>query len=247
MPLHDWTRVRPGMFHHFHNAWIYRLADSLNDGLLPPGFFAAGEQIAGRLEPDVVAFATESAEDLEPVRGGGVLAVAEHPPLAAIHEESETLHALRRADRLVIRRVGDDRLVAVVEIVSPGNKTSRSRLQDLVDKVCELVEGGTHVVVIDLFPPGRLAPEGLHVAFWDALAGEPAQGISAGERLTAAYCAGKTTSAYVQPVRVGESLPAPPLFLDETAYLPLPLEETYESVWKTYPAPWRTIVESTSP
>lgn len=235
MPLHDWTRVRPGMFHHFHNAWIYRLAERLNDGLLPPDLFAAGEQKAERLEPDVVAF---RIDDRESVHGRGVL--------AAIHEESETLYALRRADRLVIRRVGDDRLVAVVEIVSPGNKTSRSRLQDLIDKICELVEGGNHVVVIDLFPPGRLAPDGLHVAFWDALAGEPAQGIAAGERLTAAYCAGKTTSAYVQPVRVGESLPSPPLFLDETAYLPLPLEETYESVWKTYPAPWRTIVDSTS-
>jgi len=23
MPVHDWSRVRPGRFHHFHNAWIY--------------------------------------------------------------------------------------------------------------------------------------------------------------------------------------------------------------------------------
>jgi hypothetical protein len=30
MPIHDWSRVRAGMFHHFYNSWIYKLSDRLN-------------------------------------------------------------------------------------------------------------------------------------------------------------------------------------------------------------------------
>ena len=37
MPIHDWTRVEPGDFHHFHPGWITDFADALNMGGLPPG------------------------------------------------------------------------------------------------------------------------------------------------------------------------------------------------------------------
>jgi hypothetical protein len=26
MPIHDWTRVNAGIFHHFHHAWIEDIA-----------------------------------------------------------------------------------------------------------------------------------------------------------------------------------------------------------------------------
>ena len=32
MPVHDWTRVQAGTFHHFHCAWITHLAEALNGG-----------------------------------------------------------------------------------------------------------------------------------------------------------------------------------------------------------------------
>ena len=38
MPIHDWTRLEPGDFHHFHQRWISALCDSLNGGLLPPDY-----------------------------------------------------------------------------------------------------------------------------------------------------------------------------------------------------------------
>ena len=36
MPMHDWTRVDPNDYHHFHLAWIAALAHALNTGRLPP-------------------------------------------------------------------------------------------------------------------------------------------------------------------------------------------------------------------
>ena len=36
MPIHDWTRVSSGTFHHFHQRWISGISDVLNTGTLPP-------------------------------------------------------------------------------------------------------------------------------------------------------------------------------------------------------------------
>lgn len=44
MPIHDWTRVKAGIFHHFRQAWIGMIARALNQGLLPPGHYALAEQ-----------------------------------------------------------------------------------------------------------------------------------------------------------------------------------------------------------
>ena len=38
MPVHDWARVIPGIFHDFHQRWIGAIRDHLNAGLLPPEF-----------------------------------------------------------------------------------------------------------------------------------------------------------------------------------------------------------------
>ena len=54
MPIHDWTRVNPGIFHHFHLEWIGDLSRVLNRGLLPSAYYALAEQIAGGFGPDVL-------------------------------------------------------------------------------------------------------------------------------------------------------------------------------------------------
>ena len=54
MPIHDWTRVNAGIFHHFHHGWIEEIARGLNSGLLPADYYALAEQIAGGFGPDVL-------------------------------------------------------------------------------------------------------------------------------------------------------------------------------------------------
>jgi hypothetical protein len=49
MPIHDWTRVDAGIFHHFHLEWIGEISRVLNRGLLPPDHYALAKQIAGPL------------------------------------------------------------------------------------------------------------------------------------------------------------------------------------------------------
>jgi hypothetical protein len=62
VPIHDWTRVEPGIFHDFHPEWISTIKRSLNEGLLPENYYALAEQIAAGREPDVLA--------LERISGG---------------------------------------------------------------------------------------------------------------------------------------------------------------------------------
>ena len=50
MPIHDWTRLEPGDFHHFHQRWISALTDSLNGGLLAARVHGDGR--AGHRPPD---------------------------------------------------------------------------------------------------------------------------------------------------------------------------------------------------
>lgn len=245
MPLHDWTHVRHGMFHHFHNAWIYRLADLLNGGVLPAGFYAAGEQVAGDVEPDVVAL--EATPAMDPWDHTGAIAVAEHPPAVATQQTAEASAWIRKQDQLAIRRVGSDRLVAVVEIVPPANKSSRVRLSKFVEKVTAFVTQGVHAIVVDVFPPGRLDPNGIHATIWEELTSEPATTMANTTGCITSYEVGTTVRAYVEPLQWGLQLSSPPLFLEEGWYVPAPLEDAYIAAWQFYPQPWKLLIESSHP
>src|SRR5438128_823699 len=124
MPIHDWTRVSSGTFHHFHLIWIASLSNALNSGRLPPGYFALAEQVAGGPIPDVIALRIKPRPPAPAEVNGGV-AVATAPPRAKIVRQAETDAYAGKASRLTIR---DPRgqVVAVIEIISPGNKSNRA-------------------------------------------------------------------------------------------------------------------------
>jgi len=66
MPVHDWTRVNAGIFHHFHQCWIDELQRALNRGLLPESYYALAEQYAGGFGPDVPRAPTVGLHPLRP-------------------------------------------------------------------------------------------------------------------------------------------------------------------------------------
>ena len=55
MPMHDWTRVPPTIYHHFHQRWTISICDALNAGLLPHGYSALVDQYSSGVYPDVLA------------------------------------------------------------------------------------------------------------------------------------------------------------------------------------------------
>ena len=70
MPVHDWTRVIAGTFHHFHHEWISCISRALNSGLLPSEYYAMAEQITGGLGPDVVALGISDSSSANDDHGG---------------------------------------------------------------------------------------------------------------------------------------------------------------------------------
>lgn len=52
MPIHDWTRVEAGDFHHFHQRWIQDIAAALNTGLSHAGGIRSGS-LGSNLYPGV--------------------------------------------------------------------------------------------------------------------------------------------------------------------------------------------------
>jgi Protein of unknown function (DUF4058) len=231
MPIHDWTRVRANRFHHFHQTWTPLIAASLNGGLLPDGYLAMAEQITGGPEPDVVTLSLP----VKPGEGlGGGLALADRPIKTRVQTQAEATTYAHKANRITIRHP-DGAVVAVIEIVSPGNKDSQHAIRSFARKATELLHASVHLLIVDLFPPSKRDPQGIHKVIWDRIKDEPFELPSDKPLTLAAYSAGTTLTGYIEPVAVGDALPDMPIFLTADRYVPCPLESTYQASWDVFP------------
>lgn len=233
MAIHDWTSVGANRFHDFHQSWTVAIRNALNQNRLPPGYFAMVEQQTGGPEPDVVTLALNppTAPDVEQ----GQL-VALEPPQTRFVSRTETARYARKANRITVRHP-DGEVVAVIEIVSPGNKDSRHALRSFARKAVAFIHGGIHLLIVDLFPPSRRDPQGIHKVIWDRLRDEDFALPPEKPLTLAAYAAGTEIVAYVEPVAVGDCLPDMPVFLTAKTYVPCPLEASYQTAWEQFPAP----------
>jgi Protein of unknown function (DUF4058) len=244
MPIHDWSRVDPGTFHNFHFLWIASVTNRLNKGILPPGYFAMAEQIIGRPETDVVTLQRSRPGQTDNDLPGGV-AIEEAPPKTQFVMPAEQERYTRKKHRVAIRhRLGH--VAAVIEIVSPGNKDSKHALRSFAEKAADLIRQGVNLLVIDLFPPTARDPNGIHPQVWDEIEERHFE-LPEGKPLTlASYMAEPIKTAFVQPIAVGESMPAMPLFLSPGRYVNVPLESTYQETWGELPSEIRMVLDPSS-
>lgn len=241
MPIHDWTRVDAGLFHAFHHGWIEELARALNQGVLPDDYFALPEQNFRGPIPDVLTLKLAEKNEGSGDSPGGV-AVAHRPPRTRLTQRAEADSYVRKASRVAVRH-RHGHVVAVVEIVSPGNKASRTAWRALIEKSVELIRQGIHLLVIDLFPPGKRDPVGIHQAIWDEFDEKDFETPSPMPLTLASYDAATECVAYVEFVGVGDPLPEMPLFLKPGYYVSVPLETTYQSAWNVFPAALKGLLE----
>jgi len=253
MPIHDWSRVlEMGIFQDFHLSWIFTIRHALNARLLPPDFYALAEAVAGGLGADVLTLQRKHSVESSNGNGthsvdddsmGGVL-LATSPPQTRLQGEIEIEKRTRRRWRIAIRHRSDDRVVAFVEIVSPGNKSSRDAIRSFVRKSVELIDSGIHLLVLDLIPPSERDPNGIHDLIWTELTGSGFK-MPEGLPLTlVSYLADETWRWWIEPVAVGNVLPDMPLFLSPKRYVSIPLEETYQTAFNAGPKRWRDVLEA---
>src|SRR5262249_11630921 len=157
-------------------------------------------------------------------RDGDGIATAVRPQTTFVLPAEEERYA-RMANQVAIHH-GLGQVVAIIEIVSPGNKNSRHALRAFVDKAVDLSRQSVNLLVTDLLPPGPRDPPRIHPAIWDEIT-DQAFTLLPGKPLTvAAYQCSPTKTAYVEPVGVGDPLPAMPLFLRGEWHVKAPLEES---------------------
>ena len=213
MPMHDWTRVKAGIFHDFHHAWIEEIKRTLNGGLLPPNHYALAEQLTSGYGPDVLTLEGPWASpvgDIEDAPGG--VALAEVKPKVTFHTRSEEDLYATKANRIAIRHLSNHRVVAVIEIVSPGNKSTHGAIRTFVEKAVELLRNGIHLMILDPFPPGPRDPQGIHPLIWQEIDICNFE-LPKGRLLTmASYLSGFYKEAYIEPIAVALSCRKCPCF-----------------------------------
>jgi len=223
MPVHDWTRVDASIFHAFHHGWISEISGELNRGILPPQYYALIEN--------------GNSPDSLPVAPRGVRLTA----------ETDTEYYRRKQSHIAVRKVSGDSVVAIVEVVSPSNKASRTGLRSLVEKVAEFLERRVHVLIIDLLPPTPRDPQGIHGVIWQEIAAQDYYQAPAGKPLTLVACkSAPNICAYVEPLRTGSELASMPLFMGPDEHLNLSLEGTYTEAFAAMPRRWRTVLEKSA-
>lgn len=247
MPVHDWTRVSDGTFHDFHYSWVLEIKRALMRCPLPPGYYVMAEQIGGDLgAPDVLTLQAVNAPPTTDAPLSGTATLTESPPI--VHARTTiTRHSYTRMQRtVVIRHASNDRIVAMVEVLSAGNKSSRHAVRALLDKAVTALDNGIHLLLVDIHPPGPRDPQGIHGAILNEIGAEDYV-LGAERRLTAvAYSAGPSIDAFVVHFAVGEALPEMPLFLTPEHYVRVPLETTYRAAWEDVPPQYQTVLRGSS-
>ena len=252
MPAHDWTRVTAGTFHSFHLGWIAELTLALNGGLLPGDFYALAEQRASEFEPDLLTLEAREPQEGDGDElgagddgGGGTALAAARPTARVIGEVDEaSLYALKRRT-VTIRHATNDRIVALLEIASPGNKDRPQSVQRFVDKGVAALQSGYHLVVVDLLPPGPSDPAGLGDAVWEAIGGRRLAWPTDKPLSAASFRVAGRVRCYAESFAPGDAVPVLPLFYDPDWYVNLPLEATYAAAYAGVPRRWRRVIEAT--
>lgn len=243
MPMHDWTKVPAGIYHAFHHRWISAISDLLNAGLLPSDYYALPEQQAAGFGPDVLTLQTATADEKTDSSGGAATATTTRArPRTRFTAETAAEFYRRKKSSIVIRHVSGDSIVAMIGIVSPGNKATRSAFRSLLQKACELLEHRIHLLIVDPFPPGPRDRDGVHAAIWEEVEDKPFE-LPADTPLTlVAYECDLTTRAYIETIAVGDSLPDMPLYLAPHTPVYIPLESTYATAFAVLPRRWQEVL-----
>lgn len=226
MPMHDWTRVGAWLYHDFHTLWIGTIRRFMNDGRMPPGYYALAEQTTRTMGPDVIAL--ERREPGTPPRSPQESGTA---TAVAVRASAKPQSPAFRPKRVAIRHITGDRVVAIIELVSPGNKDGRHPVRQFARKVVRAVQAGVHVLFVDPFPPRAADPNGLHNVVWPTLNGDPHHFPADTPLIAASYEAVDPPNCYVTPFAVGHPLPDMPVFLEPDLSVTLPLEATYTAAF----------------
>jgi len=214
----------------FHSNWATRIADALTERWLPPDYIAEEHAHLGpSVEIDVATFAREGAGTAEQ-EGGTVATVGPRvwsPPAA------DAVIPSVFPDTFEVRVLSTDtgpKLVAAIELVSPGNKDRPTERRAFATKVASYLYQGISVVVVDIVTNRRA---NLHNEVLRVMEAAEALRLPAETTLYAvAYRPlrrgpGDEVDLWRSPLTLGGPLPTLPLGLRADLVIPVDFEATY--------------------
>jgi Protein of unknown function (DUF4058) len=236
MPMHDWTRVYAGIYHAFHHEWISAIHRAILKQL-PADYYCLPEHQGAGFGPDILTLKNQEADSSS---SGGTTTLTR--PKTKVTMETEGEFYLRKKKSVVIRHVSGDRIVAMIELVSPGNKNATHTFRQFVRKARELLQQRIHLLLIDPFPPSVRDPYGLHASIFEEYEDEPYRLPKEKPLTLISYECDDTIRTYLEPVAVGDELIDMPVYLWPGMYLDVPLERTYMAAWDAVPKRWQDVV-----
>lgn len=237
MPLRDHFRSPLDDLRHwegFHATWPVMIVALLRNKL-PRRYFAEPRVHSGSsAEIDVTTFEKEDDVAFASGNGAGNGGVATATAIWAPPRPTLAVSTDLPAQDVYEVQVYDEkrhcRLVAAVEIVSPGNKDRPENRRAFVSKCASLLQQRVSVVIIDVVTTRN---PNLYVELLD-LIGHSDPNMSPEPDLYSTACRMTKSGdewrleTWTHSLALGQALPTTPLWLADDLAVPLELEESYE-------------------
>lgn len=214
----------------FHSAWANTIIRHLGRQL-PSRYYAEPHIHLGiQVEADVATFESDVAESPEVGAGNGIATAVVAPPQPlrtfAIDFPAQDLFEVRVYDE-----EGTSRLVAAIELVSPGNKDRPDTRHDFAIKCAAYLQQRVSLVVVDTVTNRQadLYAELLELLLLAKGSSDPeAMHLHAAAYRTTKDKEGWRLDTWPERLTVGAPLPTLPLWLASNLSILLDLEASYE-------------------
>lgn len=229
-PLHG-----PRRWEGFHHAWAILIAQQLNQGILPEGYFAEPEISLGpALEINVATMELPAGGDATPGDWAGTAVWS--PPRPRFSARVDFAH-LDSCEIQVIQDLGGAELRAAIELISPANKDRAGSRRTFAAKCAGYLRRGINLVIVDVVT-ARTANLHRELAEVLELRGRPADWESATGLYAVAYRAVTVqerprVEVWPEALALGRGLPTLPLWLGLDLCVPLDLETSYLSACRS--------------
>jgi hypothetical protein len=214
----------------FHSSWATRIADALTEHWLPPNYIAEEHVHLGpSVEIDVATFEREAAPP--PADGGGVVATVGPKLWSPPVPDGELPVAF--PDTFEVRVLCTDtgpKLVAVIELVSPGNKDRTAERRAFATKCASYLFQGISLIVVDIVTSRRANLHNEILRVMDAvntLPFAPEVALYASAYRPLRRDGRDAIQVWRSPLALGQPLPALPLGLSADLAVPVDFEATY--------------------
>jgi hypothetical protein len=213
----------------FHSSWATRIADALTENWLPPNYIAEEHAHMGpSVEIDVATFEREGVRAVE--NGSGAVATVGSkvwaPPAAdgvlpAVFPETFEVR--------VLNTDAGPKLVAAIELVSPGNKDRPAERRAFATKCASYLYQGISVIIVDIVTNRRanLHNEILQVMEASALPLPAELSLYAVAYRPLRRGSGDEIEVWRSPLALAQTLPTLPLGLRADLVIPVDFEASY--------------------